>query len=283
MEVHPEIEHCDGMFKIRENCQIYEQWWLPKGEYKGMVVIVHGYAEHSGRYSHVGSFLAGHSYAAGAFDHCGHGKSYGKNTYVNKFDDYLDDLDCFLVRARERAGSKPVFMLGHSMGGLISALYVATRQPKLNGLLLSGAMVKLSDSISPALVKVSGLLGKIAPRLPTLTLDGSAVSRDPEVVKRYDSDPLNYRKGVPARTAAEMNKAVQKLQSNFGAIQLPLLVMYGSDDRLVDPAGSKMLFEGASSKDKSIKVYQGFYHEIMNEPEKEQVLGDIVTWLDMHL
>lgn len=273
----------EGNFKANDGLNLFEQRWQPAKKTKSVIVIIHGYAEHSGRYAHVADYLVDHGYAVETFDLRSHGKSDGKNTFIRSFDDFLSDVDLFLKRVKERHPSKSLFLLGHSMGGLIASLFVVTRKPDVKGLMLSGASLKISDEISPLLVKLSSVIGAILPKLPTIRLDGTAVSRDPEVVKKYDSDPLNYRGGIPARSGAEFNRAMKQIQNQMGAITLPLLIMHGTGDRLADPAGSKQLYERAQSSDKTLKLYEGFYHEILNEPEKETVMGDIVEWVNERL
>ena len=277
------VQHDESRFKTNDGLNLFEQSWQPVKQSKAVVVIIHGYAEHSGRYAHVAEYLINHGYAVETFDLRSHGKSDGKKTFIRSFDEFLSDVDVFLKRVKERHPNKNLFLLGHSMGGLIASLFVVTRQPELRGLILSGAAVKISDDISPLLVKLSSIIGKILPKLPTIKLDGTAISRDPEIVKKYDNDPLNYRGGIPARTGAELNRATKMIQQQMEAIKLPLLIVHGTADRLADPEGSRQLYERAESKDKTLKLYDGFYHEVMNEPEKEQVLADIVGWINERL
>lgn len=274
--------HEKGNFTTSDEFQLFEQSWLPETDPKAVVVIIHGYAEHSSRYAHVAEYLVTAGYGVHSFDLRAHGKSDGKNTYINSFDEYLTDVDTFLSRVKEKHPGKKFFLLGHSMGGAISSYYTITRQPKLAGLMLSGPAVKISDDISPLLIKLSGVIAKIFPKLPTIKLDGTAISRDPKVVEKYDSDPLNYRGGIPARSGAELTRATMFIQEKMEDIRLPLLVMHGTADRLADPEGSKQIYARASSKDKTLKLYEGFYHEIFNEPEKERVFRDIVKWLNTH-
>ncbi|MDZ7342197.1 MAG: lysophospholipase [candidate division KSB1 bacterium] len=276
-------QHEDGKFKTNDGLNLFEQRWQPSAEPKAVIIIIHGYAEHSGRYAHVAEYLVNHGYAVETFDLRSHGQSDGKNTFIRSFDEFLSDVDLFFKRVNERHPNQKLFLLGHSMGGLIASLFVVTRKPDVKGLILSGPSLKISDDISPLLVKLSSVIGKIVPRLPTIKLDGTAVSRDPEIVKKYDTDPLNYRGGIPARTGAEFNRATKMIQEQMEAIDLPLLIVHGTADRLADPAGSQQLYERAQSKDKTLKFYDGFYHEVMNEPEKERVLADIVAWLDGRL
>ncbi|MDX9863430.1 MAG: alpha/beta hydrolase [Anaerolineaceae bacterium] len=277
--------HSEGTFKAKDGLDLYEQWWLPEGEMKAMVVIVHGLAEHCGRYAHVAAALNAQGYGVGCYDQHGHGKSdpAGPKAVIDTFDGLWDDLDIFMARARERANGKPLFLFGHSMGGEIVVSYVLDREPEVQGLLASAAAVKMSDDISPLLMAAASVLSKIAPKMPTIVLDGTAISRDQAVVDKYDSDPLNYRGGVPARTGGEMNRIIKFINANMEKITLPILIMHGTADRLADPQGSKDLYARVQSADKTLKLYEGFYHEILNEPEKDQVLADMVQWLDAHL
>jgi acylglycerol lipase len=279
----PEVRHNQGNFKAADGLSLFEQWWRPETGPKAAVAIVHGLAEHSSRYAHVAEHLARGGYAVDTFDLRGHGRSEGRRAFIRSFDEFLADLDLFLARVRSRHRRTPVFLLGHSMGGGITPLFVITRKPDISGLILSAGALKISDDISPLLIRMSGIVGRILPKLPTIKLDSSAISRDPEVVKHYDNDPLNYRGGTPARTGAEIVRATRRIQAQMEAITLPLLILHGTADRLTDIEGSKQLYARAASSDKTLKLYDGLYHEILNEPEKARVLEDIVQWLDAHL
>ena len=275
------VIHVEDKFKGKDGFQLYEQCWMPEDveNAKGILVIVHGLAEHSGRYAHVGKFFAEQGFVTGAFDLRAHGKSDGAETVLKSIDDCADDVEVFVARMRERVPGKPLFVLGHSMGGLIVTFYVIKKQPDVTGILLSGAAVKISDDISPFLLKLSGVLAKIAPRMKTIVLDGNAVSRDPAVVEKYNADPLNYRGGIPASTGAAINSAIQYVQENFADFKLPVRIMFGTEDRLADPQGSKKLYAEMSSTDKTMMPYEGLYHEIMNEPEQKQVMTEILAWM----
>jgi acylglycerol lipase len=279
----PEVRHNQGNFKAADGLSLFEQWWETETGPKAAVAIVHGLAEHSSRYVHVAEHLARGGYAVDTFDLRGHGRSEGRRAFIRSFDEFLADLDLFLGRVRARHRRTPVFLLGHSMGGGITPLFVITRKPEIRGLILSAGALKISDDISPLLIRMSGIVGRILPKLPTIKLDSSAISRDPEVVKHYDNDPLNYRGGTPARTGAEIVRATRRIQAQMEAITLPLLILHGTADRLTDIEGSKQLYARAGSSDKTLKLYDGLYHEILNEPEKARVLEDIVHWLDTHL
>ena len=225
--------------------------------------------EHSGRYRHVAEYLTQHEYAVRTFDLRGHGKSGGKRGYTPSFDHFLDDLEIFLNRVREWQSDTPQFLLGHSMGGGIVALYVISRAPKLTGVLLSGAALKESEDLPPMLIRISGLLGKLLPKLATIKIDSNYVSSDPQVVENYKSDPLNYTGGVIARTGAELIRALREIQSAMESFSLPVLILHGTFDRLTDPEGSVQLYNRAASTDKELKLYNGFYHEILNDDKIE--------------
>lgn len=279
------IQHEESFFEGKDGARIFEQCWMPPEGVKprAVMLVVHGLAEHSGRYAHVGKWFAERGFVVGALDHRGHGQSVGVDSEISSMEDVISDLDIFASSLRERVPGVPLFLFGHSMGGLIAVYYVIQRQPQLRGVLLSGAALKISDEISPLLIKVSGLLAKIAPKMKTIKLDGSAVSRDPSVVQRYDADPLNYRGGIPACTAVAMNQAIQHCQGHFDRFSLPVLVMHGGQDRLADIEGSRQMYAGAASTDKQFKEYEGLYHELVNEPEKEQVMGDMLVWMEERL
>ncbi len=272
------IQHEEGYFEGVDDCELYEQWWRPPTP-QAVVIIVHGLAEHSSRYTPAATYLASQGFAVYTFDLRGHGNSDGDQAYVQSFRDYLADLGILLSRVQEREPDKSIFLFGHSLGGAIATLFVIRYLPFLRGLILSAPALKTGSSIPPLLVRLSGIVGRIAPKLATIKLEAKAISRDPQVVEAYEQDPLVYRGGILARTGAETNGAIKEIQARMEEVTLPLLIMHGTADRLTEVEGSKQLYTRAESKDKQLKLYEGLYHEILNEPEKEQVLGDMLNWL----
>ena len=275
------VMHVEDTFKAKDGFELYEQCWMPEDveTAKGILVIVHGLAEHGGRYTHVGKFFAEHGFVVGAFDLRSHGKSDGADTFFHSIDECVDDLEVFAARMRERVPDKPLFVLGHSMGGLIAAMYGIQKQPDVTGFLLSGASLKISDTISPILVKIAGVLAKITPHMKTIVLDGNTVSRDPAVVEKYNTDPLNYRGGIPASTGGAINAATKYVRERFAEFKLPVRIMFGTEDHLADPDGSKKFYREISSTDKTMVPYEGLYHEILNEPEQVQVMTESLAWM----
>jgi acylglycerol lipase len=273
------MEKYEGTFETPSGPRLFERAWLPDGAARGAIVIVHGYAEHSGRYEYVGGWLAARGYAVHALDLRGHGKSGGERVFVRSFNEYLDDVDAFLARVRARHSGADPWLLGHSMGGSIVALAAVTRRPDVPGLLLSGA--GLGAPPTPRLVtRIMLLLGRFTPRLRLRRLASATVSRDPAVVAWYDADPLNFRGKMPAGLVAAMIRSARVVDQRMETIDYPLLIMHGTEDALTRPAGSEALYRRASSTDKTLKLYAGLFHEILNEPEKDDVLADIVAWLD---
>lgn len=276
------MKHQEGFFTGVRETKIYYQSWLPEGESRAVLLIVHGLAEHSGRYINVVNHMVPSGYAVYGIDHIGHGKSGGKKLYVERFQDYTKTLKNYFDMIREWQPQKPIFMIGHSMGGLISAAYLLEHQDELSGVILSAPSIKVPDNITQATIFAGKILSLIIPKAGLLQLDAEGVSRDPAVVDAYVNDPLVYTGKATARLGAEMLKSMQCITKQATKIKLPIMFVQGSDDKLVDPGGAQLLYDLVSSKDKTIKIYNGFYHEVFNEPEHKQVLDDVETWLEAH-
>ena len=277
------MKHQEGFFKGVREANIYFQSWLPEGEPRAVLLIVHGLAEHCGRYGNVVDHFVLLGYAVYGIDHLGHGKSDGTRVYVKRFDDYTNTLKAYFDKVRGSQPDKPIFLVGHSMGGLIGAVYLLDHQAELAGAVLSGPAVKIPSDVTPATIFVGKILSALIPKFGLLALDANGVSRDPAVVQAYVSDSLVHRGKMTARLAAEMLKAMQTITAQAARITLPILIVQGSADWLVNPSGARMLYDAVSSVDKEIKIYDGFYHEVFNEPEHDKVLHDVELWLEAHL
>lgn len=282
------MTHQEGFFKGVRDQNIYYQCWLPDGgapssDPRAVLLIVHGLGEHSGRYMNVVNHFVPQGYAVYALDHLGHGKSDGTRMYVDRFDDYADPLTRYLDMLREWQPGKPVVLFGHSMGGLIAAYYLLDHQDAFVGAVISAPLVKLPGNISPLTVTLARIISVLLPRTGLTAVDASLVSRDPAVVQAYVDDPLVYTGKSTARLGAELFRAIERVQAEAATITLPVLLVQGSADRLVDPTGAPMLYEKISSPDKTIKIYDGLYHEVLNEPERNVVLDDIAQWLAAHI
>lgn len=271
----------EGRFEGAGGLSIAWRAWLPVGDPRAVVLIAHGAGEHGGRYEWVGGELAARGHAAYAIDHRGHGRSDGPRALVDSIDDAVEDLHRLAGLAAGRHPGAPTFLLGHSMGGAIAIAYAARHQGELTGLVLSAPFAAVDAG--PVVLAGVRVLSRVAPRLPVRRIDATTVSRDPEVVAAYDADPLNHHGPLPARTVGELVRSVELLGERLPALRLPLLTMYGSGDRLVPPAGSELVDARAGSDDATLTAYDGLYHELLNEPERERVLSDVADWLEARL
>jgi alpha-beta hydrolase superfamily lysophospholipase len=261
------MKHREGNFTGYQDFNIYYQCWLPDGDKKAVLLIAHGFAEHSGRYGNVVNHFVPKGYAIYALDHRGHGRSDGERVQVERFTDYLKDLKMFFDIVRQENPDDKIFLVGHSMGSAISLAYTVRYQDELAGLITSGGGIARPGDPPPP------------PRPVGQPLDTAFLSRDPAVIEAYENDPLVYRGPIPQRSAvADMRST---LPERVAEIKLPVLIMAGNGGP--DGARSQVLYELIGSKDKTLKLYEGLLHEIFNEPEHPQVMADMETWLEAHL
>ena len=257
------MKHQESYFKGHQDFNIYYQYWLPKSYPKAILLVAHGFAEHSGRYGNVVNYFVPRGYAVYALDHRGHGKSDGERVKVDSFQDYVKDLKTYFNMVRKDNPKEKIFLIGHSMGSVISLLYAIEYQKELNGLITSGG--GLSKPTDPPM----------SPPKPGEGLSTAMLSRDPAVIKAYENDPLVYHGPIP--TGFGMFKEMSTLYDAVTQIKLPVLVMAGNGGP--DGPRSRVLYERITSKDKTLKLYEGLLHEIFNEPEHPQVMADMEKWL----
>ncbi len=267
----------DGVRLVRWACR-------PGDEARAAVAVVHGYGEHAGRYRQLARELAERGFCTCTYDLRGHGRSAGRRGHVGRFKEYLDDTGRFLDWARLQARGLPLFLLGHSMGGLIAALFVEQRRPDdLAGVVLSSPFLRLAEPVPRHKLFLAHIASAVAPSLDVgNTLDAAGLSRDDEVVAAYRADPLNH--GVAtARWATEVLSAQKTALAHAGRISQRLLVMAGSDDAVAHPDAARELFAAAASRDKKLLVYPGFLHEIFNEAGRDAPVADLLAWLEARL
>jgi acylglycerol lipase len=277
------MKHKEGHFHCIRNAKIYWQSWLPKTEPRAILVIIHGYNDHSGRFMNIINYFVPKGFAIYGLDQIGQGKSEGKRVYVQKFEDYTITLQFFLRMVRNMQPGKPIFLVGYSMGGLVTSIYILDNQKELAGAILIGPLVKVPEHVTSFTIFIGKILSAFFPKVGLLATKDEAISKDQAVVDTYKLDPLTYHGKMTARLAAELLKAMIRLSKEGSKITLPVLILQGAADRLGDPEGAQMLFYHIQSEDKQIKLYQGLYHEIFNEPEREMVFADMGEWLNRQI
>lgn len=277
------MNHVDGTFKGVRNIEIYYQGWLPEGEVKAVLFIVHGVGEYVGRYTNVVNHFVPLGYAVYGVDHIGHGKSGGDREMIERFEDYTQNLEIFYKMVQAWQPGKPVIIYGHSMGGLIASLYLIDHQDDFKAGILSAAAAKVPDNINGFTIAVAKLLSKIAPSSGMIGLDTNYLSHDKAVVNAYNTDPQVFHGKMPVRLSAEMLRAMMRVAEEFHKVTLPLFILHGGGDKIVEPDGGNLLYEKAGSTDKTLKIYEGLYHEVHNEPEREVMFKDLEEWLEARL
>jgi len=261
------------------NFKLYTQAWELNHPIAN-VHLIHGYGEHSSRYEAEAARLNAAGFSVYTYDQRGHGKSDGLRGYVNRFDNYVTDCKSFIEDSWN--DDIPSFIFGHSVGALVSVNFIIDHHfapSNLKGVVTTSAAMKISRDIAPLLQKLSGVIGVILPKLRTVKIDSSFISRDPEVVKLYDSDPLILRKGTHARSASELIKIMKKMESKFPNFKHPLLVMYGGEDKLIEPEGSELFYNKAGSEDKEILKFKKSFHEITRDYDKDKVMSKMISWM----
>ena len=269
----------DGVGGVR----IVYDVWTPETAPRAVVVLSHGLGEHARRYDHVAQRFGEARLVTYALDHRGHGRSGGKRVLLKDISEYTGDFDTLVaIATKEHPGCKCI-LLGHSMGGGIVFAYGVERPDNYDLMVLSGPAVAAQAAVPPLLAFTAKTLGAIAPGLPVEELDSSAISRDPAVVAAYDSDPLVHHGKVPAGIARALLLVGETMPQRAPALTAPLLVVHGVEDRLISVEGSRQLVECVASSDVELKEYSGLYHEVFNEPERNQVLDDVVSWINARL
>lgn len=261
--------------------QIFVRSWRPEGKPRGVVVIVHGFNSHSGHYFWTADQLVAGGLAVYALDLHGRGQSDGERYYLEKFGDYLNDVDALVKLAKSREPGLPVFILGHSAGGVISCCYTLEHQAELAGLICeSFAFQVYAPDFALAVLKG---LSHLAPHAHVLKLPNKEFSRDPKVVEAMDNDPLLAHEVQPTRTVAEMARADDRLKKEFPLIQIPVFILHGTEDKVTKPGGSQFFYDTVGSTDKTLKLYEGYVHDLLNDVGKEAVIADIKNWIEARL
>lgn len=285
LDLRPESPAPQGQevaaFDAFDGTKLWRRKWLPTGTQKGVLIIQHGLRDHSDNYDHLARRAAAAGFAVWAMDLRGHARSAGPRVSPTPWHDYVEDMDQFIKIVAAAEPNQPIFVMGHSMGGAIAALTVVEkRPPQVKGLILSAAVLNLG--VPPFALAAVRMLGTIAPSMGILKLDPSAFSTNPAIGAALVKDELVEQGAGPARTAAGLAKGAADIWKWIDHLTVPVLALHGTIDKLTAPSGSRALIERAPSTDKTLKIYEGFSHDLVHEPKGEQVENDILAWLDAH-
>ncbi|MBU9293808.1 lysophospholipase [Burkholderia multivorans] len=252
---------------------------------RATVALLHGLAEHAGRYAPLAARLNAAGIDLLAIDLRGHGRSPGKRAWVARFDEYLDDTDALVAEAAR--ASTPLFLMGHSMGGAIAALYAIERAPArgrtLAGLVLSSPALAPGRDVPRWMLALSRVISRVWPTFPAIRIDAALLSRDADVVAANRADPLVHHGPVPARTGAEILDAMARIERGRDTLRVPVLVYHGTADKLTEPDGSRTFGARVGSADRTLTLYEGGFHETMNDIERERVIDALIGWIDARM
>jgi alpha-beta hydrolase superfamily lysophospholipase len=275
------IRRTEGSFEGSGGLSLFRRSWLCDSPER-VLVLVHGFAEHSGRYEDLGAWFAARGCAVHGYDHRGHGRSQGARNFVVGIGDYLDDLGVLLEIVASEHPGMPVTIVGHSMGGLVSLAFAQERKPDIASLVTSGPALVLGPAMGGAKLVLLRLLRRLVPRmLLSSGLQSGGLSHDPEVARLYDADPLVDTRMTPGLGVA-MTDAIKRTAGGGAEIEVPLLMLHGGDDPLCSPNGSQTFFDGlpaGAAPPSAIHIYPGLFHEIFNEPEKQEIFETVLGWV----
>jgi len=264
-----------------QDAKLYAQAWLPERDPGVVLVISHGLAEHGGRYAEFAQRFVARGHAVYALDHRGHGRSSGPRANIERFSYLVSDLSTFVGRTQRQHPDAAVFLVGHSMGGAIALASMLRNPGGVKGLVLSAPALAAGEAVPPMKGLALRLLSRFSPNTGMLTLPATAISRDPAVVRAYENDPLVFHGAIPARTLLELLAAMAGFPDSAPKLKVPVLVQHGTADRLVPLAATRPVYERLGSpKQRTVRLYEGLFHEAYNEPEREQVLADLQAWID---
>lgn len=271
----------EGKFEGAGGLNIFTRSWRPEGDVRGVVVIVPGFNSHSGQYLWAGEQLAADGLAVYALDLRGRGRSDGERFYVQKIEDYTGDVATLVRTAKSENPGSPVFVLGHSAGGVVSCVYTLDHQDEIDGFICEDFAYELP--VPDLVLSFLKGLSHITPHTHVYSLKNRDFSRDPSVVESMDNDPLIKGESQPVQTAAVMINADNRLREEFPRIKLPVLILHGTEDKVTKPSGSRHFYEQAGSADKTLKLYDGHFHDLLNDLDKDVVMADIKNWIGAHL
>ncbi|HZZ09470.1 MAG TPA: alpha/beta hydrolase [Paraburkholderia sp.] len=271
-----------GTVTTRDGIELPLYRWPARTPLRATVALLHGLAEHAGRYAALADRLSAVGIELVAIDLRGHGEAPGKRAYVRRFSDYLLDAQALLDEAATSCAS--LFLMGHSMGGAVAALYAIEQLPatsrRLSGLILSSPALAPGRDVPRWMLKLSQIISRLWPTFPAMKIDASLLSRLQPVVNANRQDPLVHHGAIPARTGAELLLAMARIERGRTGLRVPLLIYHGTADKLTEPEGSRAFGTHAGSPDKTLTLHENSYHETMNDLDRDKVIGELIAWIE---
>jgi len=273
------MKHLEFERQTKDGLKLFFQEWQPENESKAVVCLMHGFPEHSSRYAHVAAFLTKAGFALLTFDLRGHGKSQGKRGHVSSYESFFDDIAVLEEEARNRFPGKPIFFYGHSFGGNLVLNYALRRKPKIEGVIATSPWLRLAYDPPPLKLIIACIANKLIPSLTSPSgLETKALSRDPKIVSAYENDPLIHNR-ISSHMYLSIVEAGEWALDHANEFALPLLIVHGGSDRITSAEASRQ-FANRVPGNCTYKLWPGLYHEIHNEPEKNEVFAFIINWLN---
>jgi lysophospholipase len=259
------------------------EWQAPSTPARGAVIVIHGVRDHASRYAALADSLAAQGLAVYAQDHRGHGYSGGPRQRFDSIEQLVNDVNLAVEEAKKRHPGVPIFLYGHSMGGLVATYYALEHGEQLRGVVLSGAALKLQPTVSGGQKVAVRIFGSILPGLPAQPIDDTEFVREPAAQKELAEDPLIDHSNLPARSAKAALTAIEGLEKRMEEVKVPLLILHGQADKATSVEGSRELAARAGSTDKTLRLYENVYHDLMHEPERDAIIAEVSSWITARL
>ncbi|HKJ32951.1 MAG TPA: lysophospholipase [Balneolales bacterium] len=259
--------------------KVFTQSWRPESEFNAAILLIHGYAGHSNRYEYFAHKMVAYGYAVFAIDLQGFGRSEGLKADIENFDDYIEDTKLYLQQLLGKYNDIPWYLMGHCMGGNVAILTATENQDKVAGLILTAPALKIVSNLPKVVQEMANYVSAFAATVPIMAMDLSALSKDPEVIKDFENDELAYNGRIRARMAIQMGKGAEKARSVANKINIPVWLGYGAEDQWIEAETAKKFMTELSSENLRFQLFEGLYHDILHEPEKDGIISDIGKWI----